>query len=80
MSCSCCGSEKPTYEDPGACYKIFCPYRAVKKAQGCKTKQLCLATCCGCFYTMFCWDPTAGGPKVQQAPTAGAPVDLEMVR
>ena len=74
-----CGSKEPTYEDPGACYKICCPYQAVKKAQGCATKQLCLATCCGCFYTMLCWDPTAGS-KVQQAPPAGSPSDLEMVR
>ena len=39
------------------------------------------ACCCGCWYTMFCWDPTAGKPEggVQVQPS-GAPAETDMER
>ena len=45
---------------------------AVFQAQGCKCPEMLGACCCGCFYTMLCWDPTAG--------KGGAPENEEMER
>jgi hypothetical protein len=76
----------PTYEDPGGCLKCCCPPCAVYKAQGFEPKACCGACCCGCLYTLFCWDPTEGGPQAvvqQQAPVvvvAAAPVAADMQR
>ncbi len=48
-----------TNEDPGVFCKLCCPPCAVYQAQGIVLIP-CLGSCClGCFYTMFCWDPTA---------------------
>ena len=62
----------PSYEDPGCCLKFWCPPCAVFSAQGCKCPEMLGACCCGCFYTMLCWDPTAG--------KGGAPENEEMER
>jgi len=62
----------PTYEDPGCFCKFCCSPCAVNQAQGCMCPEMLLACCLGCWYTMFCWDPTKGKP--------GTPANQEMER
>ena len=59
----------PTYEDPGIFCKLCCAPCAVYQAQEFKCPELLLACWCGCWYTMFCWDPAAGKPP-EGAPPA----------
>ena len=71
----------PTYEDPGCFCKFCCSPCAVYQAQGVVPGPCLGACCCGCWYTMFCWDPTAGKPEggVQVQPS-GAPAETDMER
>merc|ERR1712060_123770 len=62
----------PTYEDPGCFCKFCCAPCAVYQAQGCKCPEFALGWFLGCWYTMFCWDPTVG--------KEGAPANQEMER
>ena len=76
----------PTYEDPGFFCKFLCAPCAVHQAQGCKCPEMLLALSMGCYYTMFCWNPTEGikgciaANVTEKDAPAGAPSSVEIAR
>ena len=66
----------PTEDEPNFCMKLCCPLCAVLGHQGSiDGGDICGACCCGCWYTVFLWQPKNKDGTVGKRPatmTAGA--------